>query len=157
MWLFALLIVWPLVEIGLFVTLGGWIGLWPTLAVVVGTAFLGFAVIRAEGVRARDDLRRAIETRQSPGGAIADGALKIGAGVLLILPGFLTDILGALLMIPPLRGVLIRAVSRRVGGAGNTPMREQPAARSGADVIDGTWEELPPRDPARPPSGWTRH
>jgi UPF0716 protein FxsA len=158
MWFPLLLLLWPLVEIALFVIVGGWIGLWPTLAIVVGTAVLGVWLIRSQGLRAGEAVRRAMAARSDPAAALAEGALGLAAALLLILPGFLTDAMGLLLLIPPVRAMVAAALARR---AGNVRMVRVAAAggppRSGPEVIDGTWEELPEAERRNPPSGWTRH
>lgn len=169
MWLFALIVGLPLVEISLFVTLGAWLGLWATLAIVVGTAALGFWLIRRQGDRARLDLREAMMSQADPGSALASGALRVVAGVLLILPGFLTDTLGALLLIPAVQRAVIAYATRRATQRVGAHLKQRvweadtAAATSGSssvrrkdEIIDGTWEELPDDHPRRP-SGWTRH
>ena len=155
MWLFALLVALPLIEIGLLVTLGGAIGLWLTLAWVIGTGVAGVAVIRAQGARGLVDLRREADLIRNPLAPLAHGALKMLAGLLLILPGFLTDALGLLLLIPALRGLLISALARRIkvsGGFTGAPRRE-----SEAEVIEAEFTVITPEDREKPPpSGWTR-
>lgn len=134
----------PLVEIALFVLVGGWIGLWPTLALVVGTTIGGALLLRSLGRRAVEDLRRGTGRGMAPG----DLALKAMAGMLLILPGFLTDTCGLLLLVPPLRRALVAALAARVTVARPEPQRP-------ADiVIEGEFHHV---DPQAPPSGWTRH
>jgi UPF0716 protein FxsA len=155
MWFPLLLLGWPLAEIALFVTVGARIGLWATLAIVLGTGVLGVWLIRRQGLQAGEGFRRAMAARRDPAAALAEGALGVAAGVLLILPGFLTDAVGLLLLLPPVRAALGAAAARRAaplqgGFAGS--------GRGMPEVIDGTWEELPPeQDGPRPPSGWTRH
>jgi UPF0716 protein FxsA len=154
---FALLLAWPLIEIALFVTIGGAIGLWLTLLVVIGTGFLGVALLQRQGLRNTERLRRQMDQMRDPLRAAGDGALLALAAILLILPGFLTDFLGALLLIPPLRRLLIAQMARRFGVA--SMRSDQPARRSDGIVIDGEFVEIDP-DPNRPPnqpSGWTRH
>jgi UPF0716 protein FxsA len=156
----VLLLLWPLVEIALFVTVGSAIGLWATLAIVIGTGILGVWLIRREGQNAGVRLRQAMAARSDPGAGLAETVLGLGSGILLILPGFLTDALGVLLLIPAVRKAVAAALARRAGagrvvwtdGPGARPMRDAP------DVIDGTWEELPSDEtrPPPPPSGWTR-
>jgi UPF0716 protein FxsA len=155
MWFPAVLLIWPLVEIALFVVVGGWIGLWPTLGIVVGTALLGVWLIRQQGLQAGEGIRRAMAARTDPAAGLATGMLGLVAALLLILPGFLTDAIGLLLLVPPVRRSAATALARRSGtaaaawGAG--------ARRPPPEVIDGTWEELRPDEARRPPSGWTRH
>lgn len=154
---FALLLAWPLIEIALFVTIGGAIGLWLTLLVVIGTGVLGIALLQRQGLRSADRLRRQMDQMRDPLNVAGDGALRALAAILLILPGFLTDFLGALLLIAPLRALLITRIARRVSVA--SMRSDQPARRSDGIVIDGEFVEVDP-DPRRnpgPPSGWTRH
>lgn len=140
MWLFAGFLAVPLIEIALFVTVGGWIGLWPTLGIVVGTAILGVAVIRRQGAQALEGLRQAGQMRRNPLGQIAENALVGMAGVLLILPGFLTDSLGLLLLIPPVRQLVIRSFAARAQVYGAASF--DGPRRSGPDVIDGEYFEI---------------
>jgi UPF0716 protein FxsA len=171
MWLFALVVGWPLIEISLFVTLGAWIGLGPTLAIVLGTAIFGVWLIRRQGARARNDLRAAVMTRQNPAPDLASDALNVVSGVFLVLPGFFTDALGLLLLLPPVRRAVIAQLAKRAKAhvsaqvqrqawrkaasmATQSHKSHQPRGRE--DVIDGTWEELPEGE-QKPPSGWTRH
>jgi UPF0716 protein FxsA len=150
------LLLWPLIEIALFVTLGGWLGLWLTLAIVLGTAVGGIAIMRWRGLRAVADLRTHVKDMRNPLPMVADQAIFMLAGVLLVLPGFFTDVLGLFLLLPPVRHALIALAARRVVVQ---PQRQgQPDAdRPQDDVIDGDYTHVAPdRDRVRPPSGWTQ-
>lgn len=155
-----LFLLWPLVEIALFVVIGGAIGLWFTLLIVIGTAVLGVLVLRHLGVRNAQRLRSEMGRMRDPIGVVGDGVLKALAALLLILPGFLTDILGSLILLPPVRAALVAALARRVRV--QSMRSDHPVRRSDGIVIDGEFVEVD-RDeftaPARsvPPSGWTRH
>ena len=151
---FALLLLWPLLEIGLFVVVGGAIGLWPTLAVVLGTGILGVALIRWQGMGVLRDLQQ--NGAVDPISPIAHGALILLGGFLLILPGFFTDVLGLMLMIPLLRRGLIAALGPRiqVQGFAASRFRRDPAE----DWVDAEYEEVvPDRDKIGGPSKWSRH
>lgn len=148
MWVAVAFLALPLVEIALFVTVGAWLGLWATLAIVLGTGVLGVAVLRTVGGVGpslgvvRGDLL-------SP---LAERALLAVAALLLILPGFFTDSLGLLLLVPGVRRfVVARLAARfRVPGANGW--------RADAGVIEGEFHEIEPEPgELRPPSGWTRH
>jgi UPF0716 protein FxsA len=165
MWLFALILGLPLIEISLFVTVGAWLGLWLTLAIVIGTAVFGIWLIRSQGERAQRDLKVALQTRSNPSQALALDVLTVVAGALLVLPGFFTDVCGILLLLPPVRHAVMRHAERRAKAAVATHLyAAAKAAASGkaqarpkpGEVIDTTWEELP-GDGSKPPSGWTRH
>lgn len=159
MWFLILLIAWPLIEIGLFVEIGGRLGLWPTLGLVLGTAALGIAMLRAQGDRAQAGLRQAMAGIGNPAVPLAEEALILVAGGLLILPGFLTDTLGLLLLVPLLRRLLIARLSKRVVVQGFATMAQPP--RPSADpgqVIEGDFQEIDPKNPSiKGNSGWTRH
>jgi len=159
MWFLLALIAWPLVEIGLFVEIGGRLGLWATLGLVLGTAMLGISVLRSQGVRAQANLRAAMQGFGTPGTPLAHEALILVAGGLLILPGFLTDVLGLLLLLPPLRSLMIARLSKRVVVQGfATRPQADPFADPGQTVIDGDFLEIDPKNSSlRGPSGWTRH
>jgi len=151
---FALLLLWPLLEIGLFVVVGGAIGLWPTLAVVLGTGVLGVALIRWQGMGVLRDLQQ--NGAVDPISPIAHGALILVGGFLLILPGFFTDVLGLMLMIPLVRRGLIAALGPRiqVQGFAASRFRRDPAE----DWVDAEYEEVvPDRDKIGGPSKWSRH
>lgn len=158
MWLFLLFVSIPLIEIALFIQLGGLIGLWPTLAIVVLTAILGTWLIRQQGTLALAQVRRSFSELRDPAEPLAHGAMIIFAGALLMAPGFFTDTLGLALLLPPVRAAAWRWLSRRmvVQTVGfSTPPRRGPGEVG--DVIEGEFEEITPRT-RRPdaPSGWTR-
>lgn len=123
MWIILGILALPLVEIALFVTLGGWLGLWLTLGWVLLTGFVGVLLLRSLSVsgaiRGREDFVEGFRGRmaaEDPLSPIAHQALLGVAGLLLILPGFFTDGLGLLLLVPPVRVLLIRLLARRVRG-----------------------------------------
>ena len=157
MWLLLIFIVVPLIEIGLFIQVGGWIGLWPTLAIILAMAFLGAWLLRREGAKAFLDLRQSMTELRDPSESMAHGALILFAGVLLITPGFFTDAMGLALLIRPIRSLAIRAIGQRfrivqMGAA--APGRATPVDD---DVIDAEYTELGGKPLDGPRSGWTRH
>ncbi|PWE33561.1 exclusion protein FxsA [Maritimibacter sp. 55A14] len=168
MWLFFLFVAVPIVEIALFIQVGGAIGLWPTLGIVVLTAVLGTALMRTQGVQALHRLQRALNEGGDPAVPLVHGALILVAGVLLLTPGFFTDALGIALLIPPLRTTIIRIVGRQMvarsvvftstSARGPQPGPGRPP--QGADTIEGDYEvvdESAPEDGRDRPSGWSRH
>ncbi|KAF0175762.1 MAG: protein FxsA [Rhodobacteraceae bacterium] len=149
MWGFALILAWPLLEIGLFVTVGGWLGLWPTLAIVVTTGFAGVALMRWQGMGALREVQAGTVDPVSP---MAHGALILLGGFLLMLPGFFTDVLGVLLMIPLLRRLVIAQIASRVRVAG---FMARGRAQGTEDWVDAEYEEVvPDRDKIGGPSKW---
>lgn len=168
MWFLLPFVLWPILEIALFVQIGGAIGVGPTILWVLLSAALGIWVMRRQGAAAMADLQRAVQEFRDPGRPLAQGALVMLGGGLLVLPGFLTDALGLLLLIPPVRGLLLRALGRRVRvtaagfgtGRHGTPHGRPPVIDAEYAVVDdepdGPPPALPPRGPRRP-SGWTQH
>lgn len=162
MWQFLPLALWPLIEIALFVLIGGAIGLWPTLAWVIGTAVFGSWLIRRQGQRAQFALRHGLAAMSDPVSPAAHGTMLVFAGILLILPGFLTDAIGLLLLLPPVRNMLASPITARfsVRTAG---FRGTSTRRPGQpDIIDGEFYEVntPTTTQVRGPvrtggSGWT--
>ncbi len=161
MWVFALFLMVPLIEIALFIKVGGWLTLWPTLAIVVGTGILGVFVVRKQGLKALAEMQTAMRTQQNPVAPMANGALIVVAGFLLMSPGFLTDTLGFLLLVPPLRQWMISLIAGRMGLAprrGPAPdWRDSGRFSRDADVIDAEYSEVDPDHPARrDASRWTQ-
>ena len=154
MWLFGLFIAVPLIEIALFVVVGGWLTLWPTLALVVLSAMLGSWVIRRQGRVAGLELQRAMSEMRDPGRPLAEGAMILLAGMLLVLPGFFTDTLGLLLLIPLIRRVILaRMAARIVTVRSRSEWRGAPSG----DTIETEYHEVDSdRQPLPGQSGWTR-
>lgn len=156
MWLFLAFLSVPLIEIALFIQVGGAIGLWSTLGIVVLTAVIGTFLVRTQGALAMQNLRTSFGTLTDPSEPLAHGAMILVSGALLLTPGFFTDAVGFALLIPAVRSAVFRYLRSRVKvqsfEMGGNPRQ---AAR-GPDVIDGEFEEVP-RDPNAPPSGWTKH
>jgi UPF0716 protein FxsA len=147
MWVFALILAVPLIEIGLFVTLGGVLGLWGTLVFVLASSVLGVSI-----------LRRAAGTGQRRGGnplrQMARGGFSVVAALLLILPGFLTSALGLILLIPLFQRAVIALVGQRLAARGFRFDADPPQD----EVVEGEFTVVvEPRDDALPPSRWTRH
>jgi UPF0716 protein FxsA len=152
---FLLFVLLPIIEIALFIVVGREIGVLPTIGLVILAAVAGAAIVRRQGMQALDRLRVAIETGRDPAAPIAHGALIMIAGVLLMIPGFFTDIVGLLLLLPPVRRLLIRGGASRMTVRAATYVRPGPA-RQPSEVIEAEYEVLdePPRRPGG--SGWTR-
>ena len=161
MWIFALFLAVPLIEIALFVTVGGWLTLWPTLAIVLGSGVLGVFVMRQQGLRAMADMQSAMKTMQNPMSPMANSAMIMAAGVLLILPGFLTDTLGLLLLIPFVRHWVIKQMGNRfrvVSPTGASPdWRDGRTSKYHDEAIDAEYSEVEPERPrVRGTSRWTQ-
>jgi len=156
MWLLFLFVLVPIFEIALFIQVGGLIGLWPTLGIVILTAFAGTTLMRTQGALTINRLQTSLAEGRDPADPIAQGALILVAAVLLLTPGFFTDTVGLLLLVPAVRAMVIRWLGskfiRTPAGAGPKMSRGMSA---GNDVVEGEFTEI---DDTNPPgqSGWTQ-
>jgi UPF0716 protein FxsA len=136
--LVALFIGVPLIEIWALIQVGQVIGAWWTILLLVADSILGAWLIRREGGRAWRALRTALETGRMPARELADGALILVGGTLMLTPGFVTDALGIALILPvtrPLaRRLLSRVIARRLLGPRNAG---RPGPGSGGSVVQG--------------------
>lgn len=112
--LFLLFTLVPLVELYLLVSLGGAIGVWPTLALVGATGLFGAVLAKREGLRVLGSWQRSIAQGDIPREGLSSGALVLMGAVLLVTPGILTDVLGLALLFPPTRRGVSRWLSARV-------------------------------------------
>lgn len=112
--LFLLFTLVPLLELYLLVTLGGIMGVGPTIALVAVTGFAGAALARREGRKALASYQEALAKGQLPEDGIVSGLLILAGGVMLITPGVMTDAFGLAMMIPPLRRGVAKLVKRRL-------------------------------------------
>jgi UPF0716 protein FxsA len=110
--LVLLFIVVPIAELYVIIQVGEWIGVVPTLLLLVLDAFLGSWLLKHEGRSAWRRFNQALAERRIPGKEVADGFLVILGGALLIAPGFITDIFGILFLLPPTRAVARRILRR---------------------------------------------
>lgn len=156
MLLLVIFIVVPLIEIGLFIQIGGAIGLWQTLGVVVLTAIIGTTLMRKQGLSTMAKLQASLQNGADPTGPMAHGALLLVSGLLLLTPGFFTDALGFSLLVPAIRSKAIAYIKTKVSakiiaGAGAQP-NQQPFDDT---TIDGEFE--PVDEDGKPgTSGWTK-
>lgn len=161
MWVFLTFIAIPLIEIALFIEIGGLIGVWPTIAIVILSAFIGIVLLRAQGVAALTDVQTRLNQGRDPSSAVAHGALRMIGALALMVPGFLTDTIGVLLLVSPIRSAIISFLGSRVqvvrtaGGAGQG---QDPGRRKGATTIDGDYVDVTPPEEQDTPghSGWTK-
>ena len=138
--LFLLLLIVPLVEIGLFIQVGGFIGLWPTLFIVVATAAAGAMLIRLQGLHILSQIRNSVAAGQDPSTALLHGLLVFVSSLLLLTPGFFTDAVGLAFLFPQVRDFVIGiGKSAIVANAGTfTEFRWGSARGPDEIVIEGT-------------------
>jgi UPF0716 protein FxsA len=141
----------PLIEIGLFIQVGDYIGLWPTLLIVLLTAVIGTSLVRNQGIQALVKLQSAFVSMRDPTEPLAHGAMILFAGALLLTPGFFTDTVGILLLFPQFRSFVMRRIRSKIK-VGNFNFKPREKYQSD-DVIDGSFDEIPPKEG---PSGWTK-
>jgi len=152
--LVALFIVVPIVELWVIIEIGSLIGVWPTIALLLADALLGSLLLRHQGRGAWRRFNEAIAERRFPGREVADGLLIAIGGTLLLTPGFVTDVVGAIFLIPPTRAIVRRLMRGYVGrrfvivGAPGARGPHPPSHRtydydSTAEEIDGDDPQLP--------------
>lgn len=112
--LVLLFIVVPLAELAVIIQVGQAIGLLPTIAILLVDSILGGLLLRAQGRVAWRRFNETMRAGRTPHREALDGALVIFGGALLLTPGFLTDVVGLLLLIPPTRATLRRFVARLI-------------------------------------------
>lgn len=135
--LLALFIGLPLLEVAVFIQVGGAIGVWPTIAATIATALAGSLLLRAQGLATLLRARAQMDQGQLPAREMFEGVCLVLAGALLLVPGFVTDVIGLLLFVPPLRELLRLMIARHIAAK---------AARGEARVfVDGV--EVRPDDP----------
>ncbi|EEO00496.1 membrane protein FxsA [Vibrio cholerae] len=112
--LLFLFIAVPVIEIALFIQVGGVLGVWPTIALVLLTAIVGASLVRSQGLQTLLTVQQRLAQGQLPAQQILEGVMLAVAGVLLLTPGFFTDILGMLVLLPAPRAYLAKQLMSRV-------------------------------------------
>lgn len=140
-WLALSFLLVPFVELWLLLKVGDVLGFWPTLAIVLGTAFLGALLAKREGLRVLHTWRRSLAEMRLPEEGVTSGLLVLVGAVLLISPGVLTDVLGIGLLVPPVRRAVARRLEHRlreyVSEHGSFQVRVMsPTYRGARDVVD---------------------
>ena len=163
--IFLLFVLVPIAEIALFIEVGDVIGLWPTLGIVIATAFLGTGLLRAQGVAAFARAQATMAEGRVPVEEVVHGFCLVIAGALLLTPGFFTDAIGFALFLPPVRLALGRAAlkwfsqhgtvhvhTQSQGGTGFPHQTPERAPRRGTpEIVEGEAEEIdPPYDADHP-------
>lgn len=116
-------VAYPLLELAVLIRVGQSIGVVATLAIVIGTAFLGLMTMRREGFAMMGRARQALAHGSPPIMPVAEGTLSFLAAILLILPGLIGDSMGLLLLIPPVRRAFAAWSLGRFASAGATRVR----------------------------------
>jgi UPF0716 protein FxsA len=162
MWLLIAFIAVPLIEITLFIQVGGLIGLGWTLVTVIITAIIGTWLVKSQGAQALGNLRTSFSDLRDPTEPLVHGAMILFSGALLLTPGFFTDAVGFALLVPGIRQALYLAIRSRVniqtfGTPGQGAQARPHSDPRGGDVIDGDYVEITEEErQSRGPSKWAQ-
>jgi UPF0716 protein FxsA len=145
--LVLLFIVVPIAELFVIIQVGQAIGVWWTIGILIADSILGSVLMRSQGRIAWRRFNEAIQAGRVPAREVVDGALVIFGGALLLTPGFLTDILGLVLLLPPtraiVRAILLRRFTHRLVASATRP---PPRRHRPADVEGTAIDVEPPSD-----------
>jgi UPF0716 protein FxsA len=153
-------IVVPLVELYVIIQVGGAIGLWPTIALLILDSILGTMLLRSQGRAAWARFNEALANRRPPAAEVFDGAMIILGGAFLLTPGFITDIIGLCLLLPPTRAIVRRFAGRMAKGHVFVRVASWGGAAAGAargprgPAADGPEPGAPPPGPGRARSAY---
>ena len=154
----------PIVELAILIPLGQWMGLAPTVALVLFTGVLGAVLAKRQGLQAWKRLQKDLAGGRLPGDSLLDGLAVLLAGAFLVTPGVLTDISGMILLIPAMRKPLKRYLKKRFekslesgsvsyisfdGPFSGNPFDNQTSVYEDGEVIDVTPDEAEPSDSER--------
>jgi UPF0716 protein FxsA len=136
----VLFIVVPIIELYLFIQVSNAIGFLNALGLVVLISLIGLWLVKRAGTRMWARFNEQVVAQREPSKDVADGVCLLGAGLLLVLPGFLTDALGLLLLLPPIRALAARALVRRYSGRSRVRVIKATYGPpgSGTTVVGGT-------------------
>jgi len=112
--LFVLFIIIPVIEITVLIQVGAVLGIWPTIAIVIITAWLGAKYVRQQGLATLNSVQTKMAQGQMPSDEIVTGLMLLVAGVLLVTPGFVTDFFGLILLIPAVRQTIAGSVKSHI-------------------------------------------
>ncbi len=137
----AALLLLPLAELAVMIWVGQWLGVWETITLLLMVSFLGAWIVKRQGAGAWRRIREELAIGRVPTAALVDGALILAAGVLFLVPGFITDVAAVLLLLPPSRALARHWTGKRVRVIGVTSTRRD----GGGDVLDVESQATPPR------------
>lgn len=152
---FLLLLV-PIVELYVIVQVAQEIGALNTLGLLIVVSLVGIWVVKREGLRVWDRFQQQVQARRAPTKEVADGVLLLFAGLLLVVPGFVTGVIGVLLLLPPVRALLRPLMIGRVSGSARVVRATYRRADGFRRVYDTTGREATEQDADRrdaPPPG----
>ncbi|WP_082014242.1 MULTISPECIES: FxsA family protein [unclassified Shewanella] len=151
----------PVVELSVLIRVGEVLGSWNTVALVILTAVVGVSLVRSQGVSTLMSVQKKLAVGEAPGQEIVEGMMLAMAGILLLIPGFVTDLIGLILLTPITRAPLARYFYQRmqlkvVTGAqfraGANPFEPPHQRGQGGDVFEGEFERKADPSDKRPES-----
>lgn len=155
--LFVLFVVVPILELAVIIQVGQVAGVVPTIAALIGVSLVGAALVKREGLRAWRRVQETLQAGRMPAREVVDGALVLAGGALMLTPGFLTDAVGLVLVVPVTRALVNRVVRTRVrttflpgwaapgrgGRGGRTDSRAGSSSRAGGGRSTGAHGQRP--------------
>jgi UPF0716 protein FxsA len=141
-----LILAYPILEIVVFIQVGGAIGVLSTLLLILGGIVIGVALVRATGLRLLQGLRNDLAAGGRPEQRIVGGAMTALAGVLLIMPGFISDVVGLALLLPPVQRFVAGRIAAGITVVGGGTVATSTQPQPGGGVVD-----LAPEDFERRP------
>ena len=151
----------PVVELSVLIRVGEVLGSWTTVALVILTAVVGVSLVRSQGVSTLMSVQKKLALGEAPGQEIVEGMMLAVAGILLLIPGFVTDLIGLILLTPITRAPLARYFYQRMQlkvvasaqfRAGANPFEPPHQRGQGGDVFEGEFERKADPSDKRPES-----
>lgn len=137
----------PIAELAVILRVGSFVGVWPTIVLLVVDSLVGAVLVKREGRRAWESFRTAVSEVRWPGDEVTQGALVLAGGALLLTPGFLTDAVGLLAVLPPTRRLASQLIRRRLTPE---PFRDRGGRdRSGGQTLDVEVVSIERDEPSR--------
>ncbi|WP_234494693.1 FxsA family protein [Vibrio maritimus] len=155
--LLLLFIFVPIIEIGLFIQVGGFLGLWTTIGLVLLTAVVGASLVRSQGLQTLMSVQNRLQQGEMPAQQIVEGVMLAVSGVLLLTPGFMTDAMGMLVLLPAPRAAIAKYLMSKMvvktmsggfhhqGGFHQDPFQQDPfdsrrGDQQGGNTFEGEFE-----------------
>ncbi len=151
----------PVVELSVLIRVGEVLGSWNTVALVILTAVVGVSLVRSQGLSTLMSVQKKLAVGEAPGQEIVEGMMLAMAGILLLIPGFVTDLIGLILLTPITRAPLARYFYQRMQlkvvasaqfRAGPNPFEPPHQRGQGGDVFEGEFERKADPSDKRPES-----
>lgn len=145
----------PIVEIAVIIKVGGFLGVWTTIAAILATAILGTALLRHQGMATLKKAQNNLNAGVMPMAEVFDGMCLLLAGVLLLTPGFVTDAIGFSLFLPPVRYLLKKALGgafelKTMHSHGPNPFQDTRGQSAQDTIIDGEFKDITDDEPPKP-------